>query len=68
MIKMNSPLKLVWSLMIFSLVIYTAIYMPIRIAFMSEQKVKYSQTIFDVTTDIIFIIDICLNFLMIDED
>ena len=68
MISMNSPLKLLWSLMIFSLVIYTAIYMPIRIAFMSEQKVTHSQTIFDVTTDIIFIVDICLNFLMIDED
>ena len=38
MIKPNSTFRLIWSLVIFLLVIYTALVMPIRLAFMDDKN------------------------------
>ena len=68
LISPNSPYKLVWSLLIFILVLYTALILPIRLAFMDMNEVEIGNLIFDCFSDLIFIIDIVINFLSVEED
>ena len=70
LIKPNSLFRLFWNFLIFFLVIYTAVIMPIRLAFLDQQDLerKKFQVIFDLSADICFIIDILINFFLIEED
>ena len=43
MIKPNSSFRLIWSVLIFMLVIYTAVVMPIRLAFMDDKDLTRMQ-------------------------
>ena len=54
--------------MILFLAIYTAIVLPIRLAFMDESTIGTTMMLFDIFTDLIFIIDIILNFFFVEED
>ena len=68
MISPNSLFKLFWNILILFLAVYTAIMLPIRLAFISESKISLSLIIIDVFTDVVFIIDILLNFFFVEED
>ena len=50
------------------LTIYTAILLPIRLAFMDESTTNGALFFIDMFTDVVFIIDICLNFFAVEED
>lgn len=68
MISPNSIFKLIWNLVILFLVVYTAASLPIRLAFMEEAEIGQAIHLFDIFTDLIFIIDIVLNFFFVEED
>ena len=68
MISPNSIGKLLWNLMILALAIYTAIILPIRLAFMDENNIGSGMITFDIFTDICFLIDIALQFFFVEED
>ena len=68
MISPNSLGKLLWNLLIMFLAIYTAIILPIRLAFMDENNISRSMMTFDIFTDICFLIDIALQFFFVEED
>lgn len=59
--------KQVWSIIVIIIVTQTAIITPIRIAFISEGLRDYGWIILDITADIIFLIDIVINFITIEE-
>ena len=54
--------------MILVLAAYTAIVLPIRLAFVDEKNMSSSMFFFDFFTDMVFIIDIFLNFFFVEED
>lgn len=68
MISPNAPGKLLWNLLIMVLAVYTAILLPIRLAFMDENNISQSMFIFDIFTDIAFLVDIALQFFFVEED
>lgn len=68
MISPNSVCKLVWNLLIMILAVATAIFLPIRLAFMVEDNVSESYLMFDLFTDLVFVVDIVLNFFFVEED
>ena len=55
----ESNLKFVWSVIIIILLLFTGIYVPLRIAF--YDKVNFSLTIIEYCVDGLFIIDIIIN-------
>ena len=63
----ESKFKMVWNLIIIALLLYTAIYVPYKIAFINEQDSVVTQ-IFEWTVDILFAIDIFVNFISVYED
>jgi len=50
------------------LAVYTAILLPIRLAFMDESNIGPFVYYFDLFMDVAFIIDIVLNFFFVEED
>ena len=68
MISPNSFFKLFWNFLILFLAIYTAIVLPIRLAFMDESNIGPLMFAFDIFTDIVFLVDIVLNFFFVEED
>ena len=70
MIKPNSLFRLFWNSLIFFLVIYIAVVMPIRLAFLAQEDIENQkfQVIFDLSADICFIVDILINFIAVEED
>lgn len=68
MISPNSCCKLFWNFLILFLAVYTAIVLPIRLAFMDETTIGPLMYTFDIFTDIVFLIDIVLNFFFVEED
>ena len=63
----ESKFKMVWNLIIIALLLYTAIYVPYKIAFINEQDSVVTQ-VFEWTVDILFAIDIFVNFISVYED
>ena len=62
----NSKFKSVWNLLVISLVLYTASVSPYRLAFADDYHVhSWTQffTVAEVTIDIIFTVDIFINFM-----
>jgi hypothetical protein len=68
MIAPNSLCKLFWNILIMILAVYTAILLPIRLAFMDERKLSAFMYSFDLFMDVAFIIDIAINFFFVEED
>ena len=68
MISPNSFFKLFWNMIILVLTVYTAMFWPIRLAFMEESNQSDGLLAFDLITDALFIIDIILNFFFVEED
>ena len=68
MISPHSFSKLFWNLLIMMLTIYTAILLPIRLAFLEETGTSGALFFIDMFTDIVFVIDIFLNFFFVEED
>ena len=68
MISPNSLCKLFWNFLILFLAVYTAIMLPLRLAFMDETNIGQAMLAFDLFTDVIFLVDIVLNFFFVDED
>lgn len=68
MISPNSMFKLLWNIIILVLAAYTAILFPIRLAFMDENDIGKAMFVFDLATDLVFIVDIILNFFFVEED
>lgn len=68
MIAPNSLCKLFWNILILILAVYTAILLPIRLAFMDESNMSKFVYYFDLFMDVAFIIDIVLNFFFVEED
>ena len=68
MISPNSFFKLFWNFLILVLAIYTAIVLPIRLAFIDETEIGIFMQVIDFFTDIVFFIDIILNFFFVEED
>jgi hypothetical protein len=57
----ESEFKSVWNVLMIILLIYTATYMPFKIAFIDAENL--GTKIFDYTIDALFAIDIVVNFL-----
>ena len=68
MISPNSLCKLFWNFLILILAVYTAIVLPIRLAFMDEANIGQAMYMFDFFTDFVFLVDIILNFFFVEED
>ena len=68
MISPNSFFKLFWNFLILFLASYTAWVLPIRLAFMDETKIGNVMHFFDIFTDLVFLVDIVLNFFFVEED
>jgi len=68
MISPNSLFRLLWNVIIFILAISTALFLPIRMAFMDETDIAKGYLYFDLFTDFIFIVDIGLQFFFVEED
>ena len=68
MISPNSPCKLIWNILIFVLIIYMAISLPIRLAFVDESRMSENFSDIDIMSDVVFVVDIILNFFFVEED
>ena len=68
LISPKSMFKLLWNFLILFCAVYTAIVLPIRLAFLDENKIGGFMEAFDFFTDTVFIIDIFLNFFFVEED
>lgn len=58
----NSPFKLVWNMVTIILLLYTATYVPYRVAFVDEDG-SLSFKVFEYVVDSLFFFDIFVNFL-----
>ena len=65
-IRPDSRFSQIWSLVIAILLIYTATYMPYKTCFVDESTV--AEEVVDWTVDILFMIDILINFLQATEN
>lgn len=57
----DSSFKIVWNLIIVVLLIYTATFVPFRVSFLGDDTLAIY--VLDVLTDILFGIDIVVNFM-----
>lgn len=62
----DSPFKSYWNLIVTALLLYTASYMPFRIAFIDETDLPLLY--FDTCIDFLFILDVIINFFSAYED
>lgn len=67
LIHPNSKFKLLWAFLIFAIVMQTTVVMPLRIAWPEDLKSPF-WTVLDVMSDVIFVIDVIINFLYVQED
>ena len=70
MIHPQSNIKLIWSLLITVIVLQTAIFTPVRIAFSTQDSWLEFNLYFyiDVLADVIFLLDILLIFVTLQYD
>ena len=59
--------KIIWNLVIIALLLYTAIFVPYKVAFIHEQDGVVGQ-FFEYTVDALFGLDIIVNFMSVYED
>ena len=64
----NDRAKIFWNLVLISLLLYTATIMPYRVAFFEELNPSLGLRIFDATVDILFALDMIVNFISAYED
>ena len=64
----DSRFKIFWNLVTIVLLIYTAIFVPYSVAFSESEEKSMAQTVIDYVIDILFTIDIFINFLSGYED
>ena len=62
----SSKFKTTWTIIIVLLLVYTAIFVPFRIAFLEKETIGL--TIIEAVVDILFAFDIIVNFLSAIED
>ena len=62
----DSKFKQVWNLIIIALLLYTAIFVPFKIAFIQNDGIVMKT--FEWIVDILFVIDIFINFMSAYED
>lgn len=65
-LKPTSKFKAFWSLIIVVLLVYTAIFVPFKIAFIEEDP--FALVIIEASVDTLFGIDIFINFISAIED
>jgi hypothetical protein len=65
-IQLNSKFKSYWNIINIILLLYTAIYMPFRIAFIDDESI--AQIIVDWTVDGLFFFDIIITFFSTYEE
>lgn len=63
---LDSKFKTVWNIIIILLLAYTATLVPYKVAFIDDSTL--ADTIIDTTVDILFIMDIFVNFFSAIED
>lgn len=56
-----------WSILICAIVMQTAVITPLRIAFIEEASDDYYWRITDALADVIFCVDIVINFITTEE-
>jgi len=66
MIAPNSKFKQFWNMLMFLLIVYTALVVPVRIPL--EEETSEAWLIADVITDSLFMIDVLINFISAFED
>ena len=66
LIKPDSRFKAFWNMIIIVLLLYTAIFVPFKIAFIQTDSPV--MVVFEYIVDIIFSLDIIVNFLSITEN
>ena len=64
----DSNFKIFWNLVTIVLLIYTAIFVPYNVAFSDSNERSLAQTTIDYSIDILFSIDIVINFFSGYED
>ena len=63
----ESRFKIIWNLVIIALLLYTAIFVPYKVAFIHEKDGIVGQ-LFEYTVDLLFGVDIFVNFMSVYED
>ena len=66
LLKPTSKFKAFWSLIIVVLLVYTAIFVPFKIAFIEQDP--FALVILEATVDCLFGLDIFINFISAQED
>ena len=66
LIMPDSKFKLVWNILVILLLLYTAIFVPFRIAFIKDDSV--GMQFFEAMIDILFGVDIIVNFISVVEN
>ena len=66
LIMPDSKFKLVWNILVILLLLYTAIFVPFRIAFIKDDSL--GMQIFEAMIDVLFGIDIIVNFMSVVEN
>lgn len=63
-----SRVRMVWNLIVFFLLMYTATLVPYRTIFIEEEDTTSPIYYFDMLVDVLYFVDLILNFLMAYED
>ena len=66
LIMPDSKFKLYWNMIIIGLLLYTAIFVPFKIAFINEDGILMK--ISEITVDLLFAADLIVNFISATED
>lgn len=64
----TSRIRMVWNLIVFFLLMYTATLVPYRTIFIEDEDSSSPFFYFDMFVDVLYFIDLILNFLMAYED
>jgi len=64
----ESQVRLIWNFIVLCLLMYTAIFVPYRTAFIEDENPNSFIVKFEVFIDSMYMFDFCLNFLMAYED
>ena len=64
----ESRVRIIWNLIVFFLLMYTATLVPYRTIFIEDEKKFTFLYYFDALVDVLYIIDLILNFFMAYED
>ena len=68
LLRPNSKCRAAWSTLLMIIVMQTAVVTPVRVAFVEETPDDLTWHLVDIAADLIFLLDIFVNFMTIQEN